>query len=98
MTSRSGLVTQVTAGVTVRDRDGLALVRDEAVLEILNHYKPSRGEPGTAIALPVGEQVSRWLEGARDYAVATADTLRLPFARPLISDLALFWPEGADGA
>jgi ERCC4-related helicase len=93
VTSQSGQVRQVIAGVTVNDAGELVLMRDEEVLELLNQRKPGQPEPERSSAILTGEAIPVWLDAARRYGKAAVDTLRLPFRRPLISDLALFWPE-----
>ena len=34
-----------------------------------------------------------WMGDAREFAEQNVSRLRLPFLKPLVSDLALFWPE-----
>ncbi len=93
VTSRSGHVSRVAAGVTNEADGKLRLVRDEEVLDILNRRKPGAAEPPDAPVDVLPEQMSTWLEQARAYALAQIESLRLPFVKPLISDLAMFWPD-----
>lgn len=92
LTSQSGQVRQVIAGVTVGDADDLMLIRDEAVLELLNRRKPGQQASETGGAGQEIEVVARWLERARAYAQANLDTLQLPFRRSIVTDLVLLWP------
>jgi hypothetical protein len=96
VTSQSGQVRQVIAGVTANDAGELVLLRDEEILGMLNQRKPGQADPERGSTHPTGEAVSAWLDAARHSANAAADTLRLPFRKPLMSDLALFWPEQAE--
>jgi len=93
VTSQSGQVRQVIAGVTVHEVDKLTLLRDEDVLEILNQCKPRQvdSEWHGRLHDVKGDAAFRWLRDAREYALANVDVLRLPFAKPLISDLAFIW-------
>jgi len=68
-------------------------MRDEEVLERLNQRKTGQSDPDRMSAHPDPAAVSGWLETARRHALASMDTLRLPFRKPMIEDLALFWPE-----
>lgn len=93
VTGQSGQVRQVVAGVTMRGEDGMVLLRDEEVLDILNQRKLGQVDPDATASSLADEMLSRWLQDARQHALAALDCLRLPFVQPLISDLALFWPE-----
>jgi hypothetical protein len=92
VTSQTGLVRQVVAGVTANSNGGLRLVRDEEVLEILNGLKSWPGElqPDSITIAP--EAIERWLDKARQHAMSTVDALNLPFRKPLLTDLVLLWP------
>lgn len=96
VTSQSGQVRQVTAGVTANNAGDLVLIRDEEVLDILNQRKGSTSDPDAGIAGMSLEPLTCWLDEARQYALGAVDTLRLPFHKPLLTDLALFWPETVD--
>ncbi|EJM18905.1 DNA/RNA helicase, superfamily II, SNF2 family [Pseudomonas sp. GM18] len=92
VTSQTGQVRQVVAGVTANSKGILRLVRDEEVLEILNGLKSGSGElqPDSIAIAP--EAIELWLDKARQHAIAAADTLNLPFRKPLLTDLILLWP------
>jgi ERCC4-related helicase len=92
VTSQTGQVRQVVAGVTANSNGILRLVRDEEVLEILNGLKSSSGElqPDSIAIAP--ETIELWLNQARQHAIAAAETLNLPFRKPLLTDLILLWP------
>ncbi len=98
VTSQSGQVRQVVAGVIANNGGEPALVRDEEVLGRLNQRKPGHSDPHGESMHPDPEAVSRWLETARQHALASMDTLRLPFRKPIMKDLVLFWPETEDSA
>lgn len=93
VTGQTRQVRQVVAGVTTRGAEGMVLLRDEEVLEILNQRKLGQVDPDATASSLAGEALSRWLRDARYHAVSASDSLYLPFVQPLISDLALFWPE-----
>lgn len=92
VTSQTGQVRQVVAGVTANSNGSLRLVRDEEVLEILNGLKSGSGElqPDSIAIAP--EAIELWLDKARQHAIAAVDTLNLPFRKPLLTDLILLWP------
>ena len=93
VTSRAGHLRQVVVGVTEDDLGGLVLLRDEQVLDQLNQRKPGRIERD-GVDLPTSsDSMLAWLERAREHATHKIGDLRLPFPRPLLNDLALFWPE-----
>ena len=96
VTSQSGQVRQVIAGVTANDAGELALVIDEQVLEILNQRKVGQTDPETGSISETSEALTGWLDAARQYALAAMDRLQLPFRKPLMSDLVLFWPDKAN--
>ncbi|WP_295409068.1 DEAD/DEAH box helicase [uncultured Thiocystis sp.] len=93
VTSQSGQVRQVIAGVTVDAAGELVLIRDEEVLEILNRCRVAHREPGPDACERSPEALSLWLDTARRHAVTAIDSLRLPFRQPLMADLTLCWPE-----
>ena len=93
VTSRAGHLRQVVVGVTADDDGALILLRDDQVLDLLNRRKPGQAEVDGAARLISSNSMSVWLERAREHAVQRIDSLRLPFRKPLLSDLALFWPE-----
>ena len=93
VTSRAGHLRQVVVGVTEDDLGGLVLLRDEQVLGQLNQRKPGRIERD-GVDLPTSsDSMLAWLERAREHATHKVGDLRLPFPRPLLNDLALFWSE-----
>ena len=94
VTSRTGHLHQVVVGVTEDDLGGLVLLRDEQVLDQLNRRKPGRLERDGADLPTSSDSMLAWLERAREHATHKVGDLRLPFPRPLLNDLALFWPEG----
>jgi superfamily II DNA or RNA helicase len=97
VTSQSGQVRQVIAGVTVDAAGELVLIRDEAMLEILNRCRVAHREPGPDACERSPEALSLWLDAARRHAVTVIDSLRLPFRQPLMADLTLCWPEKTGG-
>ncbi|MEY6434183.1 hypothetical protein ABC977_17430 [Thioalkalicoccus limnaeus] len=96
VTGQNGQVRQVVAGVTAHDDGKLVLVRDEVVLETLNQLKLGAWDLGDPLEHAVPQSLTSWLNEARAHAIAALDVLRLPFVKPLIGDLALFWPETSD--
>ena len=98
VTGRTGYLRQVVVGVTADDRGDLLLLRDEQVLDLLNRRRPGQAEADGAARSTSIDPMSDWLQQAREHAARKIDGLRLPFRKPLLSDLALFWPEdGASG-
>ena len=98
VTSRPGHLRQVIVGVTEDDSGGLILLRDGQVLDRLNQRKPGQVERDGAVRPASSESMLAWLERAREHAAHEVGSLRLPFPRPRLNDLALFWPEsGASG-
>ena len=98
VTSRTGYLRQVIVGVTADDCGALLLLRDEQVLDLLNRRRPGQTEADGAARSTSIDPMSAWLKQAREHAARKMDGLRLPFRKPLLSDLALFWPEdGASG-
>lgn len=93
VTSRPGHLRQVVVGVTEDDSGGLMLLRDEQVLDRLNERKPGQAEAVGKDQAISSESMLAWLERARGHATHKVGDLRLPFPRPLLNDLALFWPE-----
>jgi hypothetical protein len=69
------------------------LLRDEEVLTLLNQRELGQGDTGVASYAVSHEEADDWLSQARLYASTQAGNLRLPFLKPLIRDLALFWPQ-----
>ncbi|MFB1490245.1 MULTISPECIES: hypothetical protein [unclassified Thiocapsa] len=96
VTSQSGQVRQVIAGVTANSAGDLALIRDEEVLDLLNQRKGSVTDLDAVPTSMSQERLRCWLDDARQYAREAVDSLRLPFRKPLLIDLALFWPENVD--
>ncbi|MBP6582724.1 MAG: DEAD/DEAH box helicase [Chromatiaceae bacterium] len=96
VTGQTGRVRQVIAGVTSRSADEMVLVRDEDVLAILNQRKLGASDSARESLVPPAAALASWLNDARKHAIATLDTLKLPFLKPLVDDLALFWPEKAE--
>ena len=96
VTGQTGRVRQVIAGVTSRSADEMVLVRDEDVLAILNQRKLGASDSARESLVPPAAALASWLNDARKHAIATLDTLKLPFLKPLMDDLALFWPEKAE--
>lgn len=92
VTSDAGHLRQVVVGVT-GDVGALSLLRDEQVLDLLNRRKPGRADGERAYRPNSSDSMLAWLERARTYAIRNVDGLRLPFRKPLLNDLALFWPE-----
>ena len=93
VTGGEGHLRRVVVGVEEGQDGALELLRDEQVLELLNRRKPGhsdadRGTPPHSI-----DSILAWLEQARVYAIRNVESLRLPFRKPLLDDLALFWPE-----
>lgn len=95
LTGQTGQVRQVITGVTTRGADEMVLLRDEDVLALLNQLRRSTMDSELQSSPPMPSVISSWLSNARTFALATSDTLRLPFVIPLMSDLALLWPENA---
>jgi ERCC4-related helicase len=94
VTSQRGQIRQIIAGVTKDDNGALVLLRDEQILEALNQVKSG----GTQLqegrtSYPKKQTIAQWLEQAKDYLFKSTETLRLPFRKTMVSDLALFWPE-----
>ena len=83
----------MAVGVAANDAGALVLLRDEQILELLNLRKPGQAEVSGAVRPLPGDEMSVWLEVAREYAVRNVVLLRLPFLKPLVSALTLFWPE-----
>lgn len=96
VTGQSGQVRQVVAGVTANNAGDLVLLRDEEVLDLLNERKGSATDSVSGFTSLTPERLNCWLDEARQYALGTADTLRLPFRKPLLTDLALLVPENPD--
>ena len=96
VTSRAGHLRQVVVGVAADDSGGLVLLRDEQVLDQLNQRKPGRVEGDGAVRPTSSESMLAWLERAREHAAHKVGDLRLPFQKPLLNDLALFWPESGN--
>ena len=98
VTGRTGYLRQVIVGVTADGRGDLLLLRDEQVLDLLNRRRPGQAEPDGAARSTSIDPMSAWLKQAREHAARKIDGLHLPFRKPLLNDLALFWPEdGASG-
>ena len=98
VTSRPGHLRQVVVGVAEDESGGLMLLRDGQVLDRLNQRKPGQVERDGADRPPSSGSMLAWLERAREHAAHEVGSLRLPFPRPRLNDLALFWPEsGANG-
>ena len=96
VTSGAGHLRQVVVGVTGDNAGALNLLRDEQVLDLLNRRKPGRAD-GERASRPISsDSMLAWLERARTHAIHNADGLQLPFRKPLLNDLALFWPESGD--
>jgi hypothetical protein len=96
VTGQKGQVRQVVAGVTLNQDGDMALIRDEEVLALLNQRKVTQVDAGTAATQGPDQAHAKWLNDARQHAQAAIDTLRLPFRKPLMSDMVLFWPEVKD--
>ena len=96
VTSQSRQVQQVIAGVKVNQAGEMALLSDEHVLEILNQHKFGPAELASDATSRSPEALTRWLDTARQYVLAAVNRLRLPFRKPLMSDLILLWPDRAD--
>ena len=94
VTGGTGHLRQVVVGVTGGRPGALELLRDEQVLELLNRRKPGYADEDRSVLPGSVNSVPAWLEQARVYAIRNVDGLRLPFRKPLLDDLALFWPEG----
>jgi hydrogenase maturation factor len=97
VTSQSGQVRQVVAGVTVSDGGEWVLVHDEAVLEMINQRKAAQNETDIGSLYRAPDLLMRWLDDARQHALTAIDQLRLPFRKPLMGDLILLWPENESG-
>ena len=96
VTSGAGHLRRVVVGVT-EDNDGaLNLLRDEHVLDLLNRHKPGRADRERASRPISSDLMLAWLERAREHAIRNVAGLQLPFRKPLLNDLALFWPESGD--
>ena len=95
VTSGAGHLRQVVVGVT-GDVGALNLIRDEQVLDLLNRRKPGQADGERAPRSISSDSVLAWLERARAHAIRNVDRLQLPFRKPLLNDLALFWPENSD--
>ncbi len=96
VTGQTGQVRQVIAGVTSGSAGEMVLVRDEEVLAALNQRKLGASDAARESPAPPAAALASWLNDARKHALATLDTLNLPFLKPLVDDLALFWPEKAE--
>ena len=92
VTSREGYLQQAVVGVTQGHDDLFRLLRDEEVLELLNRRAPGQTESPVAAQPGEGVDIETWLSGSRQFAEQSVDGLRLPFIKPLVGDLALFWP------
>jgi len=92
VTGHKGHVRQVVAGITLEESGAMKLIKDEDVLGILNLHKiiQTEIEPGATSHEP--EELIKWLDDARQFALKAVDDLRLPFRKPLINDLILLWP------
>ncbi len=92
VTGHKGHVRQVVAGITLEENGAMKLIKDEDVLGILNLHKviQTEIEPGATNHAP--EELIKWLDDARLFALKAVDDLRLPFRKPLINDLILLWP------
>ena len=93
VTSGAGHLRRVVVGVSEGKAGALDLLRDEQVLNLLNRRKPGRADPDRIARLNSVDSILAWLERARVHAIQIVDSLRLPFRKPLLNDLALFWPE-----
>lgn len=91
VTSQSGHVRQVLAGAMQGDTGDLTLLQDEEVLELLNHWRPEVRLPDLNVA-EFRDSAYAWLSAAKRYASDRADQFNLPFIKPLINDVAVFWP------
>ena len=98
VTGGEGHLRRVVVGVTEGQAGALELLRDEQVLELLNRRKPGHSDADRSTPPHSVDSVLAWVEQARVYVIRNVDGLRLPFRKPLLDDLALFWPEsrGAD--
>ncbi|WP_419163542.1 DEAD/DEAH box helicase [Candidatus Palauibacter sp.] len=92
VTGGPGHLRQVVVGVTT-DAGNLILLRDDEVLDLLNRRKPGRTEADISARPTSLDSVSAWLDRARKHADGEVHGLRLPFRKPLLTDLVLFWPE-----
>ena len=95
VTGGVGHLRQVVVGVTGDDAGSLRLLRDEQVLELLNRRKPGQADGGRTAQPKSSDSMLPWLEQAREHAIRNIDGMRLPFRKPLLNDLALFWPESS---
>ena len=92
VTGRSGQVRQVMIGVNADEAGHRRLLRDEDLLEILNRRKPWTGDTAGTPGEFDRAALAAWLSDAREHAVGSLGGLRLPFVRPLVEDVAAFWP------
>ena len=98
VTGGEGHLRQVVVEVGEGQAGALELLRDEQVLELLNRRKPGHSDADRSPPPHSVDSILAWLEQARVYAIRNVDSLRLPFRKPLLDDLALFPPvsRGAD--
>lgn len=96
VTGQGGQVSQGVAGITTDDADKPRLLRDEDLLELLNRCKPGPVDLDGSPPDVAPEALTAWLDQARNQARMAVDRLRLPFVKPILSDLALFWPGKCD--
>lgn len=95
VTGQKGQVRLVVAGVTLNEAGDMMLIKDEEVLAILNQRKVTQMDTGASNTEGSAEAQAKWLDDARQHAQTAIGTLRLPFRKPLMSDMVLFWPETA---
>lgn len=94
VTTGAGHVRQVIMGVSEDSSGNLVLLRDDEVLDRINQRKPGQTEEDGIVGARSAATAFKWLEGARDHAAHGVGSLQLPFHKPLLTDLALFWPAG----
>ena len=92
VTNQSGHVRQVIAGMSLSADGELLLLRDDELLGILNRWRPDI-KPSMAEAAAFKDAALSFLNDTRRHISSRLDELRLPFIKPVINDLALFWPE-----
>lgn len=92
VTNQSGHVRLIIAGMSLSAGDELLLLRDDELLGILNRWRPDI-KPPMAEATSFKDAALSFLSDTRRHISARLDELRLPFIKPVINDLALFWPE-----